>query len=212
MPSSQYYQINEILELIIRIRPESLLEIGPGFGKYGYLSREYLELWDGREIYNEWKYQIDAIEAFESYVTPLQKSIYNNIYIGDALEILPAMNNHYGLILLVDVFEHFTHENGIRLLKTALSKADNVIICSPQHVNFQGDAFGNVFETHRFEWKRHHFNEFSPKFFIKHHSSLICCIGRDAPRVRNEYRKFHARMFVKKYFPFVRVFRKLLPH
>ena len=128
MPSSQYYQINEIIELIIRSHPASLLEIGPGFGKYGFLAREYLELWDGREVYNDWKYEIDAIEAFESYVTPLQKSIYNNIYTGDALEVLPAIDKHYGLILMVDVFEHFTFENGIRLLKKALSKADHVIV------------------------------------------------------------------------------------
>jgi hypothetical protein len=212
MPSSQYYQINEIIELIIRSHPDSVLEIGPGFGKYGFLTREYLELWDGRDVYNDWKFEIDTIEAFESYVTPLQKSIYSHIYTGDALEILPAIDRHYGLIVMVDVFEHFTWENGIRLLKEALSKADNVIISSPKTVNFQGDAFGNVYETHRFEWKPRHFDKFTPKFFVKHHSSLICYIGPAAPRIKREYRRFHTKMFFKKYFPFLRVFRKFMPH
>lgn len=41
MPTSRPHQINKILELIILTAPESLLDIGPGFGKYGFLARGY---------------------------------------------------------------------------------------------------------------------------------------------------------------------------
>lgn len=44
LPSSQYYHISKILELIIAIDPSSVLDVGTGFGKYGVLCREYLEL------------------------------------------------------------------------------------------------------------------------------------------------------------------------
>ena len=59
-------------------------------------------------IYGDWQCRIDCIEAFEKYITPAHKYIYNNIYIGNATGILPALDHHYDLILMVDVLEHFT--------------------------------------------------------------------------------------------------------
>ena len=52
MPSSQYYHISKIMEMIISLNPKSVLDIGSGFGKFGVLCREYLELWDGRQKYD----------------------------------------------------------------------------------------------------------------------------------------------------------------
>ena len=50
MPSSHYFQLNEIVDLIALTNPVKVLDIGVGFGKYGFLAREYLELWkDGGE-------------------------------------------------------------------------------------------------------------------------------------------------------------------
>jgi hypothetical protein len=51
-----------------------------GFGKYGVLCREYLELWDGRENYHEFKRRIDGVEAYDKYITPIHKFVYNNMY------------------------------------------------------------------------------------------------------------------------------------
>ena len=51
MPSSQYYHISKIMEMIISLDRKSVLDIGSGFGKFGVLCREYLELWDGRQKY-----------------------------------------------------------------------------------------------------------------------------------------------------------------
>jgi len=117
MPSSHWYQLNEIMELIIFTQPKSILDVGIGFGKYGFLLREYLELYDGREEYNDWKRTIDGIEIFKNYITSLNKMIYDKIYIGDALDILPTLDKKYDLILLVDILEHFDYDDGIRLLK-----------------------------------------------------------------------------------------------
>ena len=46
MPTSLYTQITKILDAIVHTNPQSVLAIGTGFGKYGLLCREYLELWD----------------------------------------------------------------------------------------------------------------------------------------------------------------------
>ena len=75
MPTSHFYQLNEIVELVTLTNPKSVLDIGIGFGKYGFLLREYLELRDGRNKYNDWKRRIDGIEVFEEYLTPVHHFI-----------------------------------------------------------------------------------------------------------------------------------------
>ena len=46
-------QITDIMQLITIANPKSILDIGVGFGKYGYLSREYLEIWTKNKNYKE---------------------------------------------------------------------------------------------------------------------------------------------------------------
>ncbi|TSA17113.1 MAG: hypothetical protein D4R72_05520 [Nitrosopumilales archaeon] len=113
MPTSHKYQINEIMELIVLTNPKKILDIGIGFGKYGYLSREYLDIGvgGGDEDYNFNKSQIDGIEVFAEYITPLHNMIYNHIYNKNALEVLPALKMKYDLILVIDVLEHFTYDD-----------------------------------------------------------------------------------------------------
>ena len=105
------------MELIIYTQPKNILDIGVGFGKYGFLSREYLELFDGREKLWDWKIIIDGIEIFKDYITPLHKLVYNQIDIGNVIDILPALDKKYDLILLIDVIEHLNKGNGVALLR-----------------------------------------------------------------------------------------------
>ena len=67
------------------INPHSVLDIGPGFGKYGVLCREFLEIWDGRYEY-KFKRRIDCVEVFPDYITDLHRYIYNSIYTADAMD------------------------------------------------------------------------------------------------------------------------------
>jgi hypothetical protein len=209
MPSSQYYQINEIIELVVRLKPASVLEIGPGFGKYGFLCREYLELWDGREAYGDWQCRIDCIEAFEKYITPAHRYIYNNVYTGDALNVLPDLDFKYDLVLLVDVLEHFSYDDGRRLLALCRAKAGHILIASPKSVNAQHEVFENQYEQHRFEWKKEHLKEFGPSLFLPHHSTLICLIGDKAESIGRTYCRQHFRWALKQHFPFLRSLKRL---
>lgn len=43
MPTSHPNQINEIIQIAELLRPASVLDVGVGYGKYGFLLREYLE-------------------------------------------------------------------------------------------------------------------------------------------------------------------------
>jgi SAM-dependent methyltransferase len=183
MPSSHPYQLNEILELIIETNPRKLLDIGIGFGKYGFLSREYLELWDPDAVYGSHKRQIDGIEAFEAYLTPIHRLIYDRIFTGDAREVLPVLSDRYDLILMIDVFEHFTHEEGLKILKECRRCGKNILISVPRVMSVQEEVYGNLFETHRFNWKRKDFSNITDKFFLYNVKSTICYIGEDSQRI-----------------------------
>jgi hypothetical protein len=165
------------MELIIFTQPKSILDVGIGFGKYGFLLREYLELYDGREEYNDWKRTIDGIEIFKNYITSLNKMIYDKIYIGDALDILPTLDKKYDLILLVDILEHFDYDDGIRLLKMCEQQGSNTIISTPRHFFNQREMFGNPYEIHKFLYKKKHFKIIKNKFFVPNIFSLIVYTG-----------------------------------
>jgi rRNA maturation protein Nop10 len=184
MPSSHPYQLNELLELIIETNPQKLLDIGIGFGKYGFLSREYLELWDPLAKYGERKRQIDGIEAFEAYLTPLHHLIYDTIFTGDASIILPTLTIKYDLILMIDVFEHFSYEDGLNVLDECRKCGKNILISVPKVMSVQEDVYGNPYETHRYNWKRKDFSNIPDKFFLYNAKSTICYIGEDSHRLQ----------------------------
>ena len=193
MPSSHYFQLNEIIDLISLTDPGKLLDIGVGFGKYGFLAREYLELWKDGGEYHKWERQIDGIEAFEPYLTPVHKFIYNNVFIGNALDILPSLKDEYDLILMIDVFEHFTFEDGMKLLGECRKKGRNILISVPIAMSPQESVYGNEFEMHKYAWKQEDFKHIPDKFFLKNVRSTICFIGEDSSRINKILKKRRTR-------------------
>jgi hypothetical protein len=177
MPTSQHHQIPKILDLIIAANPKSILDIGVGFGKFGVLAREYLELWDGREEYRHFLRRIDGIEAFKEYLTPLHDFIYNQVFVGDAAEIVPTLKTRYELVLFIDVLEHFEKSEGTKLLKMLLKKHRGVIVSVPRDIGDQGEVFGNVHEEHKAEWSKSDFKKLSPTLFLPDEMSTIVYLG-----------------------------------
>lgn len=196
MPSSHHYQLNEIIDLIIRTNPMKILDIGVGFGKYGFLSREYLELWNGNESYNNWQRQIDGIEAFEEYITPAHTYIYNQIFIGDALQVLPGIQGKYDLILLIDVLEHFSFEDGARILEECRRISANILISVPKVVSPQDEVFGNPYEVHKYPWSKKELTISRSAFFVYNPRSLICFDGSESKRLKKEIRKTRTRQTI----------------
>lgn len=149
MPTSNHYQLTPIMDLIIKINPDSILDIGIGFGKYGVLCREYLELWDGREEYT-FKRKLDGVEIFADYITPLHNYIYDTLYIENVFNILDKLTG-YDLVLIIGTLEHFDKEQGYSLLKASL-KNKNIIVSTPNRFIEQKGGFGNPHEEHKTSW------------------------------------------------------------
>jgi 2-polyprenyl-3-methyl-5-hydroxy-6-metoxy-1,4-benzoquinol methylase len=182
LPSSQFGQISPLAWLIREVNPQSVLDIGAGFGKYGFLAREYLELWFRTTDYSKRTRRIDAIEVFGPYVTPLQRLIYDEIHVADAVEILPQLAT-YDLVLLIDVLEHLGKPDGIRLIKAALLKGTFVIVSTPKNPAPQGAHFGNVHEKHTSAWTKRELTAVAPALFLQEPQSLVALLSLSKGRV-----------------------------
>jgi len=201
MPYSHFNQLDDVNRLIILSNPKTILDIGVGFGTYGFLSRQFLDIADGRNDYGNWLRTIDGIEVFDRYLTPVHKFIYNQIFIGNACDIVPRLKKQYDLVLLVDVIEHLQEDRGKKLLLDCVKKGRNLIIATPKDIGGQGAVFGNQFETHRCQWQAKDFDMFSDKFFVKHPDAFIVFIGKDAEMMKHKWLKEKQKFFLRKFSP-----------
>lgn len=150
MPTSRPYHLAWLSDRVLNLRPSSILDIGIGFGSKGMLFREYTDVWYGN--YFNWLTRIDGVEIFEKYVTDLQHKIYDNIYIGNILDIVDKLGS-YDLIYMGDVIEHLPKEKGLECIQKLKLKCKNLIIVTPVAVSKQGAVYGNEHETHISEYK-----------------------------------------------------------
>jgi hypothetical protein len=153
MPSSRFNVIPLVLSLVVKYKPESILDIGIGFGKYGVLFREYLDIWTVDKPYDKRITNIIGVEAFPQYENPVWQ-IYDQVIVEDIRKIadtLPA----FDLVFMGDVIEHFSKEDGRTLLEEL--KYKHIIIVTPKDVLEQEAVYGNDFEIHKSKWTEEDF-------------------------------------------------------
>lgn len=165
MPSSRPNHIPTVIGIMLKLSPQSILDIGVGFGKWGFLLREYTDIRlsekdPARYQRENWKVRIDGIEGYQPYVTPVHRYIYSEVMIGDAREVIERVGR-YDMILIADVIEHLPKTDGVRLLQRCREHCDGaVIVTTPGSFVAQGAACGNELERHRSEWRREDFENF----------------------------------------------------
>ncbi len=154
MPTSYQGFITDIVDKVIEINPKSVLDLGAGFGKWGFLCREYLDVRMFNYKKEDWKVKIDCIEIFPEYITDCHRYVYNNIIIGDVYNELLNLDK-YELIIACDVIEHYEKSKALEVIEYIKSKSHNCIITLPlgNEWGMQGAICGNVYETHRSEWE-----------------------------------------------------------
>ncbi len=155
MPSSTPQILNEFVTEILKLNPTSILDIGIGFGKYGFLCREYLETWKGNNYPNQWKVKIDGIEIWKEYVDNFTwlYTIYNRIYNCPAIDCIYKLAQ-YDVIIAGDVLEHMTKDEGLDVLDRCKFLAKKAIIVSiPLGKEWLNNkVFDNPYEQHQAVW------------------------------------------------------------
>jgi hypothetical protein len=165
MPTSQKDQIPQIISVVQQVRPASVLDLGLGFGKYGFLLREYLDVatsigllpppktTDGTN--GAPKVFIDGVEGCSRYVGGLQHEVYNRIIEMNVLDACKTLSSgSYDCCLLIDVLEHLTSAEGWELLGQIRRISRSAVVSTPKRFYAQGDVCGNPLERHISVWTR----------------------------------------------------------
>ena len=93
MASSFIVQTPVIIHLLQKLSPQKVLDIGRGFGKYGFLIHEYFGIDNkkkidaGKSLKDQSNVLINAVEADPDLMLPHLSQIYNKIYFGDILKL-----------------------------------------------------------------------------------------------------------------------------
>ena len=126
-----------ILDIIAKVNPKSVLDIGSGFGKFGLLTRELLlsiKAEKTGEIYPKDDLEIDSVEEADYFLEKqAHKDIYNDVYPVNVLNLKGEFFNTYDLVLLIDVVEHWDKQKAIDWLNSINA---NILISTPKRVSY----------------------------------------------------------------------------
>jgi hypothetical protein len=172
MPTSNIDNVPSVIKEALRIRPSSVLDLGVGFGKYGVLLREKLDIEPGRVAPDRWLVTIHGVEAFERYRNPIHTFVYNQLRIED-FSSHPDTYRGYDLVLLIDSLEHLEKPVGCAVLQQLRINNRNLIVSCPNCDCPQGAVNGNEYERHRARWYPHEFVELGGT--ILHQG--FCCVA-----------------------------------
>ncbi len=158
MPTSTPYAVPIVASCLRQLKPTSVLDVGIGFGKYGFVVREYLDVWDLADYRDygksRWQTRLEGIEATPEYITPLQEYIYDHIHRGEAQHVIDRLGQ-YDVIMMGDVLEHFEKDEGRRLIRQLFQHANQcVLLMFPPNCEPNDDVLGNPYESHRSAWSR----------------------------------------------------------
>jgi len=169
MPTSNPFAISEILRRVIDLAPKSILDIGMGFGKWGVLFREMLDVWNWRIEPSEWKVRIDGIEGYKKYHNPIHDFVYNDVLFEDVRKIDWVTVSSYDLICIFDVIEHLPKVDGYSLLSKLISITNRAIyVTTPLPEDFSPSRHGkhgDDLEGHVEAW--------TPEEFVDHFNAKI---------------------------------------
>lgn len=183
MPFSNTEQISPILAEITHLNPRSILDVGCGLGLYGMLCRIHLDLYHDPEFYRKldgskpWTTRIDGIEGCETYIPFIPPWIYNDIHVGNAMDIVPTLaEGQYDLVLILAMIEHLAQDEGIRLISQLKRIGRAIILSVPK--NWQEQQIeGYPLETHRSHWTEQDLRDTGFTRFLPHWGAWLAVYG-----------------------------------
>ncbi|VAX23418.1 hypothetical protein MNBD_NITROSPINAE04-2113 [hydrothermal vent metagenome] len=164
MPSSLPTDIRFPISCAYELQPKSVLDIGIGFGRWGFLFREFLDVFMGRIYKDTWAVKIDGVEAYEPYIMDHHRAIYDNIFIEDARTYIQRAP-HYDLIVIGDMLEHLNMDEAITFFHDVMNKTNGGLLINIPLGKCEQDGHENPYETHRSTWEKENLMELNPTLF-----------------------------------------------
>lgn len=144
MPTSNLHLAPTVITLVDQAHPKTILDVGPGRGKFGVLCREYVPTLT----------YIAAVEAWEPYVTDRLRCIYDYVFVRDVRHLADDTLQSYDLVLMSEVIEHLPKDDGLRLIERI---PGHVVITTPKE--FFPSVDYPPTERHVSHWTRDDFGD-----------------------------------------------------
>jgi hypothetical protein len=162
MATSFYSQIPIVVHILTKLQPATMLDIGKGFGKYGFLVHEYVGVDPYKRpnprvtLAEQSRVTVDAVESNDHYLWPHLEQFYRKIYVGRIEELYQTVPR-YDLVLMADVIEHIAKDDGMKIVKYFVETGAYVVVSTPRDF-FQQDLFESKDEHHVSFWTPRDFN------------------------------------------------------
>jgi len=145
MPSSDITTVPKVVNLVHALLPRTILDVGCGNGRYGFLFRECLDLNYGRFLKDKWETIIDAVEVEKNYISQVHYFSYTNLFISGWMEFEPS--RRYDFLFMGDVLEHF--EDWESALKKANDCSNITMVVAPNWPGSVAQGAWNGYEAER---------------------------------------------------------------
>ena len=185
MPTSVPYCQPVIANIARQICPASVLDVGVGFGKYGFLFREFTDIWDSTDLVTlqkeHWRTRIEGIEATRAYLTPLHDFIYDRVHVGDATEVIDRLGC-FDIIMMGDCLEHIEKSAGKTLIDKLYDRANHsVILTFPEPCPERRHVRGNPYEDHVSSWSKKDFRRYPQVGYKLFEARAALCVLTKPP-------------------------------
>jgi len=139
MPFSVNALNNVCAEHILKIKPLSVLDIGPGEGKYGKLVKSIYPdtVIDGVEPEWEWVGKFSLIKTYNELIHSTAEEFFKQ-----------DLTHKYDLIIMGDVIEHMFLNDAIGVVDAACYKGKHIMLIWPTNLP-QDEEHGRTLEMHK---------------------------------------------------------------
>jgi hypothetical protein len=151
-PYSDTVFILDFLGRLIWRKPATVLDVGAGFGRWGFLCRCHMAHGESLTVRPEQDLRIEAIEAWPGNVTSLYDGLYDATHVGDASEVIRELGP-YDIIICSHMLEHLEKDKAKVLLAEMKQRARVALILALPFGEWPQEAIrDNPHEVHRSSW------------------------------------------------------------
>jgi hypothetical protein len=170
----------------VRLPEFSILDVGMGFGKWGFLVRDTFDVMLSQNFRKSgWKINMTGVEVFDKCITSIQKELYNKIIKKDVFDALKEFGR-YDLIIMGDVIEHIEKEKAYTLLNELFKHTENILISTPLGFMPQGAWAGNEKEIHQSGWELADFKNYNVMEYKILKDEIYADILKNIPNIPKE--------------------------
>jgi len=184
MPTSDLIQLPTLMDIIEAIGPASVLDLGAGFGRYGFLCRELLDnrigaAPEGGFRREPWRLKLVGVEACAEVIGPWHECIYDRVEVAEAGEFLARQSDKsFDLVLTIDLIEHLPKREGLDLCRAAMRVGQSALFCTPYLFRPQPATDYNAREQHLSGWLPEDFTALGMDYLDGMGSSLLAVATR----------------------------------